>query len=94
MGVFSQSVALALGIALPHWVVTSDARRLSPMQRSRGWNVASHWSAVVAFSWICVPVHFAETRRSLGGLALGVLVSALGICVEAALLWGLSTLGA
>jgi hypothetical protein len=63
-------------------------RRSSRERLSRGWNVASFWSAVVAFGPLCLPVHFVRTRRSLLGFlegvawAVGVLV-ALGFVSDA-----------
>lgn len=73
MQVFLFSLQLALGIALPWWVVRRDMRRLPDHQLARTWNDASFWSAIVAFGPLCIPVHFIKARRSLWGVALGVL---------------------
>lgn len=62
----------ALVIALTAWVIRRDLRRLSGEQLDRAWNDATFWSAIVMFSPLCVPIHFARTRRSLAGLALGL----------------------
>ena len=64
---------LVLGILLPATVVRRDLRRLNADQLARTWNVASFWTAVVAFGPLCLPVHFAKARRSLSGLGLGML---------------------
>ena len=65
-------VQAALQIALTAWVIRRDLRRLAPDELDRAWNDASFWVAVVVFSPLCIPVHFARTRRSLGGFALGL----------------------
>jgi len=62
---------LVLGVVLTAWVVRRDMRRLPPERLSRSWNVASFWSAVVAFGPLSIPVHFARTRRSVLGFLLG-----------------------
>jgi hypothetical protein len=66
------SLQIVLNVALPAWVVRRDQRRLRPEQLARTWNDASFWAAVVAFGPLCVPVHFAKARQSLGGLCLGL----------------------
>ena len=62
---------LVLGVALTAWVVRLDMRRLPPERLLRSWNVASFWSAVVAFGPLSIPVHFVRTRRSVLGFLLG-----------------------
>lgn len=59
-------------IAISAWVVRRDVARLAPPELSRAWPEPSLWSAVVCFSPICVPIHFVRTRRSLLGVALGL----------------------
>ena len=86
MSVLTQFVALLLGIALPHWIIRHDERRLPSIQYLRSWNEASHWSAVVAFSWLCVPLHFVKTRRSVRGLAMGLAWTLGGILLQATVL--------
>ena len=94
MGVLVQSVVvLALSIALPHWIIRFDERRLAAIQYSRGWNSASHWSAIVAFSWLCVPLHFAKTRRNFTGFALGLGVAGVGLLLQVLVSAGLAALG-
>jgi len=73
---------LVLGVLLTAWVIRRDMRRLPPDRYARSWNVASFWSAVVAFGPLSIPVHFARTRRSVLGLLLGC---AWGLGVVAAL---------
>lgn len=66
------SLQLALGILLTWWVLRRDTDRLPPVQQQRAWNDASFWVAVVVFNPLCIPIHFIRTRRSLGGVALGL----------------------
>jgi hypothetical protein len=70
--VFAFAMQLALNIALTAWVVRFDERRLGPSGLARAWNWASFWSAVVAFGPLCIPVHFARTRRTTLGFLLGI----------------------
>lgn len=63
---------IGFGVALTAWVVRRDMRRLDPKRLARGWNTASFWSAVVGFGPLCIPVHFARTRRTILGLGLGL----------------------
>lgn len=73
MQVLLQALAIALAIVVPHCIIRWDERRLDAIALSRGWNDASHWVATVAFSYLCLPVHFYRTRKSVYGLALGTL---------------------
>lgn len=66
------ALQLALGIALPAAVIRRDLSRLPAQARGRCWNEASLWSAVVAFGPIALLVHFARSRRSSLGFALGL----------------------
>jgi hypothetical protein len=84
-------VQLALGIALPAWMLRFDERRLSQGMLARAWPKASFWSAVVAFGPLCLPVHFVRTRRSVAGLLLGLL--ALAVALGAQILVGLALSG-
>lgn len=85
------SLQLALGILLTWWVLRRDMLRLPPEQSGRAWNNASFWVAVVVFNPISIPIHFVKTRRSLGGLALGLswmaFVVAVLVGVNAAAAW-------
>ncbi len=72
------------------WVLRHDMRRLGPEQTGRAWNDASFWVAVVVFNPICIPIHFIRTRRSLGGLVLGL---AWMVAVITALLVASSAVG-
>lgn len=74
---------IALGIALPAFVIKKDLIRLEPALLARAWNDASLWSAVVAFGPISLIVHFARTRRSLWGLLLGLVWAALVLILSA-----------
>lgn len=84
---FSLVARMALGIAVPAWVIRRDLKRLSPERRARAWNEATFWSAVVWFGPLAVLVHFARTRRSLAGFALGLAWAALSLAPAAALAW-------
>ena len=77
-----QSIA---GIVLPACIVIWDQRRLSPEQLRRAWPVASFWSAVVAFSIFCLPIHFLRTRGILKGLGLGLAWTTAGALALAGL---------
>ncbi|HEX7671266.1 MAG TPA: hypothetical protein VF395_16845 [Polyangiaceae bacterium] len=72
---------LLLGVFLTATVVRRDMRKLSPEGLARAWNSASFWSAIVAFGPLSIPVHFVRTRRSLVGVALGVLWAAAVLVV-------------
>lgn len=85
-------LTLATSIALPHAVVAWDVSRLSPACRQRMWNSATHWSAIVAFGWLAVVVHFGRTRRSLGGAGLGVVWAGSGLVTQMALLSAIAEL--
>jgi len=63
---------MALGVVVTSALLRWDMRRLAPERFRRAWNRASFWSAVVAFGPLSVPVHFARTRRSASGFALGL----------------------
>jgi hypothetical protein len=86
MDVLLAALGFVLGIWIPHALVAWDERRLGGVQRRRAWNSASHWAAVVGFSFLCVPVHFARTRRSLRGCAFGLLLALVGLALTAGLL--------
>jgi hypothetical protein len=58
--------------ALVFWIVRRDEARLSPAMLARAWPTASRRVAIVYFGVLCLPVHFARTRRSLEGLVLGL----------------------
>jgi hypothetical protein len=66
------TLSFALGIAVPATIVRYDLTRLRGERLERAWPDSSLWSAVVVFGPLCVPLHFLRTRRSWGGLGLGV----------------------
>lgn len=66
------SLQMALGIALPIVIIRRDIAGLAQPLVARCWNDASLWAAVVAFGPIAIVVHFARSRRSLGGFFLGL----------------------
>lgn len=86
------TVQLALGIAVPAWLLRRDERRLPEGMLARAWPQASFWSAVVAFGPLCLPVHFVRTRRSVMGFLLGLLALAVALGVQLLAGWGLSVL--
>lgn len=73
---------LILAVVLPHCVIVFDRRRLTTAQRARGYNSATHWCSIVAFSWISVLVHFVRTRRTLASVALGLAWVCAGLIVQ------------
>jgi hypothetical protein len=83
MDVLSTVLGFALGIWVPHVLVAWDERRLDSVRQRRGWNTASHWAAVLAFSFLSVPVHFARTRRTVRGFALGLGLACAGLLLTA-----------
>ena len=67
------SLSMALSIAVPATIVRRDLSRLTGERLARAWPDASLWLAIVVFGPISVPIHFIRTRRSLRGLAAGLL---------------------
>jgi len=94
MDLLITAFGFVLGIAVPHWLLRWDERRLTSEQHDRAWNDASHWTAIVAFSFLCLPVHFVKTRRSVRGLLLGIGVTVLAIVLTGVLLEALAFVGA
>lgn len=92
MEVLQSALAFAMGIALPHWLLRWDGRRLTREQHDRGFNDASHWAAVVGFSVLAIPVHFCRTRRSVLGLVQGLAWAALVVGLMSAFLSGVDFL--
>jgi protein-S-isoprenylcysteine O-methyltransferase Ste14 len=84
------ALSFGLNIALPYFVVRYDLKRLSDERLARAWPDASVLSAVYAFGPLCLPVHFARTRRSWLGLGLGLGVCALTVLAQALIVEGLS----
>lgn len=70
--VFALVVQLCVAAGLPALIVWLDEQRLDLQGQGRCWPTTSRWSAVVVFGLLCLPVHFVRTRRSLGGLVLGL----------------------
>ena len=85
-------LSFGLNIALPYLVVRYDLKRLSPARLERAWPDASLLSAVYAFGPLCLPVHFARTRRTWLGFGLGLLACALTLLAQALVVEGLSRL--
>jgi hypothetical protein len=81
--VFALSLQIVLGILLPALVIRRDLAQLSSDQLAQAWNDASLWSAVVTFGPLSMIVHFARTRRSLLGLALGLGWAVVGLIASA-----------
>ena len=86
------SVQLALGIVVPWWIVRRDMRKIPEGQLDRAWTDASFWSAIVLFGPLCLPFHYVKTRRSLRGLGLGVIWTALALVAIGLLSTGLGVL--
>jgi hypothetical protein len=70
--VFLVALGFVLNALLPYLIVKYDLQRLSGERLSRAWNPASFWCAMIVFGPLSIPVHFAKTRRSWWGLALGL----------------------
>jgi hypothetical protein len=81
--VLALTLQIVLGIALPAAVIRRDLAQLSAERLALAWNDASLWSAVVTFGPLSMIVHFARTRRSLPGFALGVGWALVGIVASA-----------
>lgn len=78
------ALSLVLNGLFPYLVVRRDLAGLSEERLVRAWPQASFLSAVYAFGPLSLPVHFAKTRRSLLGFALGVFWLVLTLLAEAA----------
>lgn len=81
--VLGLSLQIVLGIAFPALVIRRDLAHLSADRLALAWNDASLWSAVVTFGPLSMIVHFARTRRSLTGFALGVGWAIVGLLASA-----------
>src|SRR6185436_5255318 len=73
LSVLSLFLQIAASVAVTALALRWDTKRLEPERYARSWNVASFWSAVVAFGPLCIPVHFARTRRTALGFLLGII---------------------
>ena len=58
--------------ALLRW----DDGRMSPDDLARAWPQTSKVCAVIGFSFLAVPIHFARTRPNLRGVGLALLWTA------------------
>jgi peptidoglycan biosynthesis protein MviN/MurJ (putative lipid II flippase) len=86
------ALSLVLNALLPYLIVRRDLARLSEERLARAWTPASFLSAVYAFGPLSLPVHFAKTRRSLLGFALGIGWLVLAVLAEAAVTAALGAL--
>jgi hypothetical protein len=76
-------------------LVGFDERRLArtrPDLAARGWPPASKTCALVVFGPLALVVHFVRTRRSLGGVVLGLLAAAVVLAASAVDLAGVDLL--
>jgi hypothetical protein len=68
-------------------IIVYDERRLRGEQRGRAWPPSSRDAAIYAL-WtlgvhhLCVPIHFVRTRRTLGGIGLGLVGLAIVVGVD------------
>ncbi|HEX3851374.1 MAG TPA: hypothetical protein VHW01_10440 [Polyangiaceae bacterium] len=83
------ALSFVLNITLPYFIVRYDLKRLSEERLARAWPDASVLSAIYAFGPLCLPVHFARTRRSWLGFGLGLGVCALTVLAQALIVEGL-----
>jgi hypothetical protein len=92
----SEVLVIALGFllntGLPYLIVKRDLARLPADRLKRAWNEASFLSAVIVFGPLSVPVHFARTRRSAAGLAVGLGLGLVALLCAAAAETGLGWL--
>lgn len=65
-------VQVVAGVTFPALIVSGDLRRLQGARLERAWPDATVLSAALAFGPLCLVVHFVRTRRSWGGLLLGL----------------------
>lgn len=79
--VISVAAQIALGIALPIWVIRRDLRGLPAERLARAWLDSTVWSAVVAFGPLALIVHFTRTRRSVLGFVLGLAWAAAAVAL-------------
>jgi hypothetical protein len=86
------ALSFVLNITLPYFIVRYDLKRLSEERLARAWPDASVLSAVYAFGPLCLPVHFARTRRSWLGFGLGLGVCALTVLGQALIVEALTRL--
>ncbi|HEY3668763.1 MAG TPA: hypothetical protein VGL19_22350 [Polyangiaceae bacterium] len=86
------ALSFVLNITLPYLIVRYDLKRLSAERLARAWPDASVLSAVYAFGPLCLPVHFARTRRTWLGFGLGLVACALALLAQALILEGVSRL--
>jgi protein-S-isoprenylcysteine O-methyltransferase Ste14 len=86
------ALSFVLNITLPYLVVRYDLKRLSAQRLARAWPDASVLSAVYAFGPLCLPVHFARTRRTWLGFGLGLAACAVTLLAQALIVEGLSRL--
>jgi hypothetical protein len=77
------TLVVVLNVALPVLVVRRDLERLGAEQLERAWTDVTVLAACVLCGPLCLPIHFAKTRRSIAGFAVGVLwtVAVLAVAV-------------
>ncbi|HEY1535167.1 MAG TPA: hypothetical protein VGF76_14165 [Polyangiaceae bacterium] len=84
------ALSFVLNAALPYLIVRYDLKRLSPERLARAWPDVSVLSAAYYFGPLCLPVHFARTRRSWLGFGLGLGVGALTVLAQTLIVAGMS----
>ncbi len=79
-----------LGVLVPSVVTIAsifrllawDERRMRPEERHRAWPVTTRAIAAVCFTALCLPIHFARTRRSLQGALVGLAWGAAVVALD------------
>jgi hypothetical protein len=84
------ALSFVLNNVLPYFIVRYDLKRLSEERLARAWPDVTVLSAAYYFGPLCLPVHFARTRRSWLGFGLGLGVGALVVAGEVGIIEGLS----
>ena len=75
---FEAGVEIVLTMIAAHFLFAWDEKRMTEAQKERAWPEASRGTVVCSPLWffplwlVGVPLHFVRTRRSLRGVAEGV----------------------
>lgn len=72
MGVALLALQMVLSIVIPWRFLRWDMSRLTQARLDRAWPESSFWIAIIVFGPLCIPFHFARTRRSVVGFLVGL----------------------
>jgi hypothetical protein len=90
--IFALVLSWAVTLGLIFAVLRRDERRLTAEQLGRAWPPSTRLMAPVYFGVFCLPVHFWKTRRSLGGLLVGLAWGVAITALDEAIDWGVDRL--